>query len=234
MICQPPALMDHTDTFDRANASTLGTAWRNEVSGLVISTNRAQHGTLPSNTARRGAWSTYIGDYGGRLITDNWEIGAPLLAPIGTASTDNYTALGAGMYDNGPDTGMLLVYMIVSRGSWSGADARIMTYSADSIPAPATLTGLTGQTVRETNTTATSDTAVIAFRRRMYSPTQSVFTGYVDGVALFSWDDETGVVPAGDDQRRRWFISSEANYPQFFSTRIAPALASVRARDLTT
>ncbi|WP_280503916.1 hypothetical protein [Nocardia farcinica] len=235
MICQPPALADYTDTFDRADSSDLGADWRPEFGSMVIATNRAQSRSVPSNTARTGQWETYVGDYGGRLFTDNWEITAPLQPPVGTGSVANFSGVGMGMQDSGPAAGMVLVYAIGNRTTGTGSGGtRIMTYTGSGIAAPGTTTGLTGQTVRSNNGSAMSMNTSITLRRRMYSATQSVFTVLVDGSSAGTWDDSTGVVPAGDDYRRRWFIVTEVNYPNFLQNQYSSGLAEVRARDITT
>src|SRR5690606_1135699 len=134
MICQPPALADYTDTFDRADSSDLGADWRPEFGSMVIATNRAQSRSVPSNTARTGQWETYVGDYGGRLFTDNWEITAPLQPPVGTGSVANFSGVGMGMQDSGPAAGMVLVYAIGNRTTGTGSGGtRIMTYTGSGI-----------------------------------------------------------------------------------------------------
>jgi len=86
--------------------------------------------------------------------------------------------------------------------------------------------------VRAVISAGTTNGMVIRFERRMYSATQSVFTAFADGTSFLSWDDSTGIVPAGDRLRRRWFIQNEGNYPIFQSPFYSPALDSVRAYDL--
>lgn len=233
MIVMPPALADYRDSFDRADNTDLGTDWRPDHSSCQISSNQAQCRALLSGTARTGGWETYTGDYGGHLLTDNWEIAAPLGVPTGSGSTSHFTAIGAGMQTAGPSTGMLLVYLAVSRSTGTSQGSHIMTWGGSALTPPAACTGQTGQTSRAAITSAIGDTDTIALRRRMYSATQSVFTALINGTAAFSWDDTTGVVPAGDPYRRRWFIVCEADRPQFLFQRSSPALASVTARDIT-
>lgn len=233
MITGPPALADYRDTFDRPDSADLGPAWRPEFGNLVVATNRAQSRPLPSNTARTGSWETYVGDYGGRLLTDNWELEVPIQPPVGTGSVANFTSFGVGMLEDGPGPGMVLVYATTSRTTGPAGGTRIMTWESSSIPAPGTATNLTGQTTRATTGTASTTTATITFRRRMYSATQSIFTLLINGAPSLTWDDTTGVVPAGDALRRRWFIGAEANFPNFLQNQYSSALSQVRARDLT-
>lgn len=234
MIIQPPALADYSDTFDRANSSDLGAAWRPEFGNMVIATNRAQARAVPSGTTRTGNWETYIGDYGGRLFTDTWELVVPLLAPVGSASSVNFTAFGVGMQDAGPAAGMLLVYVAASRVTAVGGGVRLVTWSGSSIPSPGNATGMTGQTFRAGDNVAVPATATLTLQRRMYSATQSNFTVLLNGSTHLTWNDNTGVVPAGDPYRRRWFACGEVNYPSFQQSIYSPALAQIRARDITT
>lgn len=237
MICvpAPPALMRFTDTFNRADNADLGANWRVEqIDAAKIATNRAQRGTPASFTGRHGAWESYVptSDYnGGRLLTDNWSIEVPLIAPVGSAATDNYTSFGAGMFDGGPAAGMVLVYFTLATQSGTLGGRRIVSLSGSAIPGAGQSTGQTGQTIRATSSTATVMPATARFERRMYSATQSVFTSYIGGVVDLIWDDIGGVVPAGALTRRRWFIQVEGNVPiatAFYS----PALDSVTAQDI--
>lgn len=230
----PPALADYTDTFDRPDSTDLGPAWRPEHLSCQVISNKAQCRELPRGTARTGAWETYVGDYGGRLLTDNWEVTAPLATVTGSASVADFTAIGVGMQEDGPAPGMLLVYLATCRTTGPAGGSRIMTWEGSAITAPATCTDMAGQTVRASNTTAIFSTDTITLRRRMYSPTQSIITALINGATALTWDDTAGVVAAGNPYRRRWFIVCEADTPSFLSTRFSPALASVRARDLTT
>lgn len=228
----PPALMEFIDPLDGAdNTSDIGANWRSDFDNMKLITNRAQCSTPASNTARQGAWETYVassGYNGGRLLTDNWAIETQLSAPVGSASTVDVTCIGAAMLDNGPASGMVLVYFGVSTGTGHA----IVTYSNASIASPGASTGQTGQTIRSSSATNVSTTALIRIERKMYSATQSNFSAYINGSFSIGWNDSGGVVPAGDRTKRRWFMQAESDFPIFQSAFYAPALASVRAYDL--
>jgi len=229
---QPPALMDFQANFVGAdNASDIGPDWRPEFSNMKLVTNRAQLRTPGANTGRQGAWETYVpvsGYNGGRLLTDNWIIESQLIAPVGGAATNNCSCVGGAMFDNGPGTGMILVYYVITTGNGQ----TINTYVANSIAAPGNCSGQTGQTQRSVSATNVPTGAVIRLERRMYSATQSTFQAYVNGSPTIGWNDTTGVVPAGDRTRRRWFIQAEGNFPLFQQAFYSPAHSAVRAFDL--
>lgn len=228
----PPALMAFRDENNRAdNASDFGTNWRPEFDSMKIITNRGQCSTPASNTGRQGAWETYVptADYnGGRLLTDNWGVETQLIAPVGGAASDNITAIGGAMLDNGPASGMVLVYFAITTGTGSA----IFTYSNASIASPGASSGQTGQTQRSGAGANVANTALIRMERRMYSATQSIFQAYVNGSATVSWNDSTGIVPAGDRTKRRWFVQTESNFPLFQQAFYSPALDWERAYDL--
>jgi hypothetical protein len=234
MICvpQPPALMDFRDPLDGAdNANDIGANWRSDFSFMKLITNRAQLRTPGSNTGRQGAWETYVptsGYNGGRLLTDNWAVESQLIAPVGGAATDNLSTVGGAMMDGGPGVGMVLVYFVITTGNGQ----TINTYAASSIASPGAASGQAGQTQRSVSATNVPTNAVIRLERRMYSATQSTFTAYVNGTFSIGWNDSTGIVPAGDRLRRRWFIQAEGNFPLFQQAFYSPAHASVRAYDL--
>lgn len=232
MIMQPPALMDFRDPLDGAdNASDIGANWTSGFDNMKLVTNRAQLSTPASNTGRQGAWETFIppsGNYGGRLLTDNWAIESQLSAPVGSAATDNCSCVGGAQLEGGPGTGMIIVYFVITTGNGQ----TINTYSANALASPGSCSGLTGQTQRSISATNVSTTALIRLERRMYSATQSIFKAYVNGSNTLTWDDSGGVVPAGNRLKRRWFIQAEGNFPIFQSAFYSPAHASVRAYDL--
>lgn len=231
MLAQPPALMEFRDPLDGAdNASDIGANWRPEFDNMKLITNRAQCSTPASNTGRQGAWETYVPSNaynGGRLLTDNWAIEGQLAAPVGSGATDNVTAIGCGMYDGGPASGMVLVYAAFTTGTGHG----VCTYVNSSIAAPGGSTGQTGQTVRSSGGNV-ANTALVRIERRMYSATQSNFLIYVNGSFTVGWNDSGGVVPAGALNRRRWFMQAESNFPLFQQAFYSPGIASVRAYDL--
>lgn len=232
IVPQPPALMDFIDPIDGAdNASDIGTQWRSDFSNMQLITNRAQLRAPASNTGRQGAWETYVpsGGYnGGRLLTDNWAIESQLSAPVGGAATDNCSCVGGAMLDGGPGTGMVLVYFVITTGNGQ----TINTYANSSIASPGNCSGQTNQTQRSVLATNVPTNAVIRLERRMYSATQSNFLAYVNGTFTIGWNDSTGIVPAGDRTKRRWFIQAEGNFPLFQQAFYSPAHASVRAYDL--
>lgn len=232
IVPQPPGLMAFRDDANRAdNASDAGTMWQPAFDSIKVVTNRLQCSTPASNTGRQGAWEYYIGQTGdhngGRLLTDNWAIEAQLIAPVGGAATDNLTTIGGAMLDNGPASGMVLVYMSIS----TGANHGILTYANSTIAAPGAGSGQVNQTVRSSGGNVAT-TALIRFERRMYSATQSNFLCYVNGSFTVGWNDSTGVVPAGDRLKRRWFIQDESNFPLFQQAFYSPAIDWVRAYDL--
>lgn len=232
MIVQPPALMAFRDDNNRAdNASDFGTNWRPDFDSMKIVTNRGQCSTPASNTGRQGAWETYVasGDYnGGRLLTDNWAVEAQLIAPVGGGATDNITAIGAGMLDNGPASGMVLVYFAITVSTSSA----IFTYANSTIASPGASSGQTNQTQRSGLGGNVANNALIRLERRMVTATRSIFTAYVNGSSVATWDDSTGIVPAGDRTKRRWFVQTESNFPIFQSAFYSPALDWERAYDL--
>lgn len=232
IIPTPPGLMEFRDDFNRAdNASDIGSDWRPEFDNLKIVTNRVQLSTPASNTGRQGAWETYVPSSaynGGRLLTDNWAIEAQLIAPVGSAANNNLTTIGAGMFDNGPGSGMVLVYFVITTGNGQ----TINTYANSSIASPGAASGQTGQTQRSVAATNVPTNALIRIERRMYSATQSTFQAYVNGSGTIGWNDSTGIVPAGDQTRRRWFIQAEGNFPLFQQAFYSPAIDWVRAYDL--
>lgn len=231
MIMQPPALMEFRDALDGAdNAGDIGPRWRSDFDAMKLVTNRAQCSTPASNTGRQGAWETYVPTdiyNGGRLLTDNWNIESQLSAPVGSAATDNFTCVGGAMLDAGPASGMVLVYFVATTGNGQA----IYTYSNASIASPGNGSGQTGQTQRTVSATSVSTTGLMVLTRRMYSATQSIFRGWVNGTNTLTWDDSGGVVPAGDRSKRRWFIQAESNFPIFQQAFYSPAHASVRAFD---
>lgn len=236
MICQPPALMDFRNTFNISDTATLPDFRSDRAGGgsLKVATNRAQCATPGSNTGRQGVWSTYVptADYnGGRLLTDNWALEDQLIAPVGSAATDNGSAMGAAMLDAGPASGMVLVYAIYSLAT-SGTAAAIVTYANSTIASPGAGTSQTNQTNRATTATGVATTDLMRFERRMITATRSIFTLYKNGSSYLTWDDTTGVVPAGDRTKRRWFIQAESNFPLFQQAFYSPAHDSIRVYDL--
>lgn len=234
MVPMPPALMDfnNADDFNRADSSTLGSGWRADFGNLKVATNRAQCATPASNTGRQGVWNTFVqsAQYnGGRLLTDNWAIEVPLIAPVGSQATDNATTIGGAMLDGGPAAGMVLVYYTVMTG---GNGVTITTYSSSSIASPGAATGQANQTNRGSTAGTVALPMTARFERRMYSATQSIFTGYLSGISVVTWNDSTGIVPAGDITKRRWFLQAESNSPFFGGPYYSPAIDSVRAYDL--
>lgn len=229
----PPALMAFREDNNGSDSSDIGTNWRPDFDSLKRVTNRAQCSTPASNTARQGGWETYVAasDYnGGRLLTDNWAVESQLIAAVGGSASDNTTCIGGAMLDNGPASGMVLVYFAITTGIGSG----IFTYSASAIASPGTSDNLTGQTIRSGNGGNVAATSLIRMERRMYTATASVFTAYVNGSSVATWDDSGGIVPAGDRTKRRWFIQAESNFPIFQQAFYSPALDWQRAYDLKT
>ncbi|MGI5216258.1 hypothetical protein [Nocardia sp. CA-290969] len=236
MIVQPPALMDHWDDFDRANSTDLGPNWRPDFDSCQIFNQQVQISTPAQLSARQGAWETYVAPdshNGGRLITDNWEVAAEIGTPAGGIATDNATAIGCGMLDNGPAAGMCLVYAIFFQGTQNATNAMaIYTYINASIVSPGGSWGVTPATSRAAVTNRVAAGDIIRFRRRMYSPTQSVFQLIQNGILRVSWNDSVGIVPAGQANRRRWFLSCEGNAAGAFSGQYySPAIANIRAHD---
>ncbi len=231
MVPMPPALMDHREDWNRADSTSLGSNWRLDFNTMKIATNRVQFKTPANGDGRAGAWASYINPTtynGGRLLTDNWAVEAQLIAPVGGAATDNITCIGAAMLDNGPASGMVLVYFGITTGTGSA----IFTYANSSIAAPGASNGQTGQTQRAGAFANVANTSLIRFERRMVTATRSIFTCFVNGSSLGSWDDTTGIVPAGDRTKRRWFIQQEGNFPIFQQAFYSPAQDSSRAYDL--
>lgn len=234
MICQPPALMEFRDDYNRADAANLGANYRADSGNLKIATNRAQCATPASNTGRQGVWNTYVasGAYnGGRLLTDNWALEDQLIAPVGGAASDNGSMMGAAMLDAGPAAGMVLVYAIYSLAV-SGTAAAIVTYANSTIASPGAGTAQTNQTLRAQTSTGIATTDLMRFERRMVTATRSIFTLFKNGTSYLSWDDTTGVVPAGDRTKRRWYVQAESNFPLFQQAFYSPGHDSVRAYDL--
>lgn len=229
IIPTPPALMEFRDPLDGSdNASDIGANWQSVYDNMKLVTNRAQCSTPASNTGRQGAWETFTGGYnGGRLLTDNWAVESQLSAPVGSAASDNFATIGGAMMDT-IGSGMVLVYFVTTTGNGQA----IYTYSASAIASPGNGSAQTGQTQRSVVATNVANTALIRLERRMYSSTQSTFRAYVNGSATIGWNDSTGIVPAGDRTKRRWFIQAECNYPIFQQPFYAAAHASVRAYDL--
>lgn len=231
MLAQPPAIMNFRDDINRADNADMGADWRPEFDSCKVVTNRAQCSTPASSTGRQGGWETYVpsSDYnGGRLLTDNWAVEAQLIAPVGNQAVDNWTAIGACMLDNGPASGMVLVYFTVSVTS----NSAIYSYSNASIAAPGQTTLQTGQTLRSGAAGNTPASSLIRIERRMYSATQSVVTAYRAGSSVGSWNDSGGVLPSGDRAKRRWFVVGESNYPTFVAPFYSPAIDWARAYDL--
>lgn len=229
IIPTPPALMDFRDPLDGSNNATdIGANWRSDFDNMQLITNRAQVSAPASNTGRQGAWETFIGSYNdGRLLTDNWAVESQLIAPVGSAAADNFASIGGAMMDT-IGSGMVLVYFVTTTGNGQA----IYTYSASAIASPGNGSAQTGQTQRSVVATNVANTALIRLERRMYSSTQSTFQAYVNGSATIGWNDSTGIVPAGDRTKRRWFIQAEGNYPIFQQAFYSAAHASVRAWDL--
>ena len=230
IIPTPPALMEFRDPLDGAdNASDIGANWRSDFDNMKLVTNRAQCSTPASNTGRQGAWETFVGGSynGGRLLTDNWAVESQLSAPVGSAAADNFATIGGAMMDT-IGAGMVLVYFVTTTGNGQA----IYTYSASGIASPGNGSAQTGQTQRSVLATNVANTALIRLERRMYSSTQSTFQAYVNGSATIGWNDSTGIVPAGDRTKRRWFIQAESNFPIFQQAFYSAAHASVRAYDL--
>lgn len=233
MAPAPPALMSHREDWNRSDSTSPGTDWRLDFNTMKIATNRSQFKTPANGDGRAGVWLSYMGVAsaaynGGRLLTDNWAIEAQLIAPIGNAATDNLTCIGGGMLDGGPASGMVLGYMCVTTGNGQS----INTYANASIASPGAGSGQTNQTQRNVIATNVSGTALIRIERRMYSATQSIIKGYVNGSNTTTWDDSGGVMPSGDILKRRWFIQHEGNFPIFQSGFYSPAIDWVRAYDL--
>ncbi|WP_280420646.1 hypothetical protein [Nocardia carnea] len=235
MMVQPPALMDHWDDFNRPNATDLGPNYRAEYDACRVFNNKSQITNPAQFSSRQGAWETWIaGHNGGRLLTDNWEVIALIAAPTGSLALDNASAIGVGMFDNGPAAGMVLVYGMFLQGAVTSANAMaIYTYINPSIPAPGLLWGSGTPTAsRAAVTNRVSPGDIMRFRRRMYSPTQSVFQLTQNGVLRCSWNDSTGIVPAGQRNRRRWFLAQEGNAAGLSSGQYySPAIDSIRAYD---
>jgi hypothetical protein len=135
------------------------------------------------------------------------------------------TGIGVGQVDSGTFT---LVYFAITTSTFGSG---ILTRTASSIPSPG-IADASPAVLQTSTTTAVSTTALIRLERRMYSASQSVFTAYVAGSSFLSWNDSTGVVPAGAMLRRRWFILNEGNYPIFQSPFYSPGIDWVRAYDL--
>lgn len=227
MLMSPPSLMDFRADFSgRANnATNIGADFRSDYDNMKIDTGRAQISTPGSSTGRQGAWETYelATDYnGGRLLTDNWTIEDTVQTPIGAQALDNVSSVGAGMLDAGPGAGMVLIYGSYLQGAVSGTGMAIYTMIASSIASPGHATTLSGGTNNMTvrGTTATNRAAsgdVMSMTREMYSSTQSIFRLLQNGTVRCTWDDSTGIVPAGSSAvgKRRWFFQKEGNFPLF-------------------
>lgn len=231
--CQPPALMNFRDDANRAdNASDAGTMWQPAFDSIKVVTNRLQCSTPAFNTGRQGAWEYYIGQTedvnGGRLLTDNWFVEAQLIVPVGGAVTDNSTAIGACMLDNGPASGMVLMYFAIT----TGLGGAMFTYSNASIAAPGASSGQTGQTQRGSVGANVAYGSRIRIERRMYSATQSTLTSFVNGSQYTTFNDSGAVLPSGDRTKRRWFIQCESNFPWLTLASYSPAIDWVRAGDL--
>lgn len=230
IICQPPAIMNHREDWNRADSTSLGTDWRLDFNTMKIATNRVQFKTPNNGDGRAGAWATYMGVAsnaynGGRLLTDNWAVEMQLIAPVGGAATDNLTCIGVGQVDSGSAT---LVYFGCSTSTFGSA---ILTRTASSIASPGTADA-SPAVVQSVVATGVSTTALVRFERRMYSATQSNFQVFVNGTFFIGWNDSGGVVPAGDRLRRRWFIVQEGNFPIFQQAFYSPAQDYSRAYDL--
>lgn len=226
----PPAIMNFRDDFNVSDSSDIGANWRQDLNNLEIATNRAQARNLISNQVRSGNWESYVassGYNGGRLLTDNWAVEAQLIAPTGTASGNDFSSIGAAMMDT-IGSGMVLVYYTFS----TSGNSAIVTYANSSIAAPGTSSGQTGQTTRSGSGGNVANTALVRLERRMYSATASVFTAYVNGSSVASWNDSGGVVAAGDRTKRRWFLQSESDSLFAAFTNRGGAFDWARAYDL--
>jgi hypothetical protein len=209
------------DDANRADSDAIGGIWRVELNGSPrIRTNRFEFKTMSGSPGRAGCWVSADG-----LETDNYEIRAQLTSPTGgSLATDNITALVMAYPDG--TTPLAMAVFATSTGVGQGIFSQI-----GSVPSAGQATGGTGSTSRYSSATNVPVTSLITFRRQMYSATQSIFTGTVNGVETARWDDSGGLISSGPGLRR-WGFIVEGNHPLFGSDYRSPAIDWIEARDL--
>ena len=212
-----------TDDANRADSDTLGSFWRADVNAQPrVRSNRIEFKNIGNGDGRAGNWASAPA-----LDTDSYEITAQLIAPsTGNQATDNITALVLAVPEVGSSSALIAVFA-TSTGSGCG----IFSQVSSSIPASGIATGGSGSVSRNTGTGNIPNTAQITFRRVMYSATQSIFTGYYNGVQVAQWDDSTGLISTGPQQRRPGFVV-EGNHQFLGSDYRSPAIDWISARDL--